>query len=329
MSNTYFISTLYSGFEATAWLDFALDAALPVFFGLLAVLEISSPFKKSARKRLRQSYQANLGLFAVNGVLMALLSVSSLLVLAQNYSHWGLLSAVDNTHLKIGLSLLLLDALLYAWHFACHHFDSLWLFHKVHHNDAAVNTSTAFRVHVAELLLTTLVKSLAIVLLGIDAMALLLYETVYPFFIIFHHANIKFNAEYWLGWLVIVPALHRTHHAELRHQHDHNYGAVLSVWDRLLGTLLVQEPDAIGLAGDSPQTVWGLLGFGFGFNGPATAIPALDAMIAEAAYYRAEKRNFSPGDELADWLEAKRDILNSAYANNLEQEAWHLPSLWP
>ena len=30
--------------------------------------------------------------------------------------------------------------------------------------------------------------------------------------------------------------------------------------------------------------------------------------ISEAAYYRAQKRNFQPGDEQADWLEAEREI---------------------
>lgn len=32
------------------------------------------------------------------------------------------------------------------------------------------------------------------------------------------------------------------------------------------------------------------------------------AMVAEAAYYRAEKRGFAPGKELDDWLEAEKEI---------------------
>jgi hypothetical protein len=31
-------------------------------------------------------------------------------------------------------------------------------------------------------------------------------------------------------------------------------------------------------------------------------------MIAEAAYHRAEQRNFEPGHELEDWLAAEREI---------------------
>lgn len=42
----------------------------------------------------------------------------------------------------------------------------------------------------------------------------------------------------------------------------------------------------------------------------ATPDPAIERrrMIAEAAYYRAQERNFHPGSELDDWLRAERDI---------------------
>jgi hypothetical protein len=33
-----------------------------------------------------------------------------------------------------------------------------------------------------------------------------------------------------------------------------------------------------------------------------------EAMIAEAAYYRAEARGFEAGHELEDWLDAEREI---------------------
>ena len=41
----------------------------------------------------------------------------------------------------------------------------------------------------------------------------------------------------------------------------------------------------------------------------------LDAMIAEAAYYKAEKRGFSPGNDLRDWLEAKKEIITQLYGD--------------
>ena len=33
-----------------------------------------------------------------------------------------------------------------------------------------------------------------------------------------------------------------------------------------------------------------------------------EALIAEAAYFRAEKRGFTPGHEVEDWLAAERKI---------------------
>ncbi len=37
-------------------------------------------------------------------------------------------------------------------------------------------------------------------------------------------------------------------------------------------------------------------------------IEDLRAAIAEAAYYRAEKRGFEPGYEVSDWVEAEQEI---------------------
>jgi hypothetical protein len=34
----------------------------------------------------------------------------------------------------------------------------------------------------------------------------------------------------------------------------------------------------------------------------------LEAMVAEAAYYKAEHRGFAPGFEMDDWLEAEREL---------------------
>jgi len=36
--------------------------------------------------------------------------------------------------------------------------------------------------------------------------------------------------------------------------------------------------------------------------------PSRESMIAESAYYRAERRGFAPGGELDDWLAAEREV---------------------
>lgn len=46
-----------------------------------------------------------------------------------------------------------------------------------------------------------------------------------------------------------------------------------------------------------------------------SSVPAgseLGHMIAEAAYYKAEKRGFEPGHEDEDWLAAENEVLSPA-----------------
>jgi hypothetical protein len=224
--------------------------------------------------------------------------------------------------------------LLYFWHKASHRFDALWMFHKVHHNDPYLNVSTAFRLHIVELLLITVLKAAYIIVLGVDPMLVIINETILTLFVMFHHTNISFRGEKRLGQIIIAPYLHRVHHSTERSEHDTNYGAVFSVWDRLFGTLTEREPLQIGIKDSSPQTVLGLVKFGFTpAIAPCIALPPasmqslanpapayepnlnLKSMIAEAAYYKAEKRAFTPGNEMRDWLEAKREIVRMVYGD--------------
>ena len=38
-------------------------------------------------------------------------------------------------------------------------------------------------------------------------------------------------------------------------------------------------------------------------------MPSIGSLIATAAYFIAAERNFEPGHELDDWLEAERQVL--------------------
>ncbi|MDD5461718.1 MAG: sterol desaturase family protein [Methylococcales bacterium] len=289
---------------------------LLMVFTILMILEHQSPRKKLPAKHLQQSFKTNIGLFIVNSIAMSSVSTSSLWILAKQYSDTGLLNALSSPGWKAVLSFLLLDLLIYLWHKACHRFDCLWMFHKVHHNDPYLNTSTAFRVHFVELFITNLLKAALIVLLGIEEAVVLTNEVIITLFVMFHHANISFMGEQFLGKIIIVPSLHRTHHSIQRNEHDSNYGAVLSIWDRLFGTLSEREPAEIGIKGNSPQDVVNLIKFGFTVHAsPSLEAIDIEAMIAEAAYYKAEKRGFYPGDDIRDWLEAKRDIIKQVYTD--------------
>ncbi|HEY8099024.1 MAG TPA: sterol desaturase family protein [Methylobacter sp.] len=287
---------------------------LALFFILFMIFEFCDPREKLPANQLRQSYRANLELFVFNSVVMSLLAVPSLLVLAEQFAGKGLLNYIQNPVGKAVISFLAIDLLLYALHKASHSFDYLWMFHKVHHNDPYLNVSTAFRIHLLEIGVLTVMKALLIVVLGIKGSFLLANEAIIVFFTMLHHSNITFRGEQLLGWFIITPYLHRVHHSTRRSEHDRNYGAVLSIWDRLFDTLAELNPAAIGLNGSLPQGLINLVKCGFTMTGGFSAQPgSLDVMIAEAAYYKAEKRGFRPGYELRDWLEAKSEIIRLVY----------------
>ncbi len=309
-------------------------------FTLLLGLEAS--FSQGERRPgvYRQAYLANLGTFFLNDTLLSLLSVSSLWLVAERYAQWGLLSALPDSFWKVALSFLLLDLTLYFWHRANHAFDWLWMFHKVHHSDPTMNVTTAFRLHFVEVLLTMLVKAVFIVVVGVDAALVVANEALITLFVMFHHANLSFRGEHWLSRFTIVPYLHRVHHSARREEHDRNYGFVFSWWDRLFGTLAELKPAAMGLRNIEGQGMFELVRFGltwqaspnpnpvaasgrnllglvkFGLPTRVSSRPnpsSIRAMIAEAAYFRAEKRGFKPGDEFVDWLEAEREITSRMF----------------
>ena len=49
---------------------------------------------------------------------------------------------------------------------------------------------------------------------------------------------------------------------------------------------------------------------------PTAETTSLNEMIATAAYFIAQQRNFAPGDELRDWLMAEQQVLASRSAKN-------------
>ncbi|MFM8396007.1 MAG: sterol desaturase family protein, partial [Acidobacteriota bacterium] len=75
--------------------------------------------------------------------------------------------------------------------------------------------------------------------LGLTIGELVIYEMVMFPVILLHHSNIRFpeRLDRALRVLIVTPAVHRIHHSVERIETDSNYGSILSVWDRVAGTL--------------------------------------------------------------------------------------------
>jgi sterol desaturase/sphingolipid hydroxylase (fatty acid hydroxylase superfamily) len=243
--------------------DDLLTLAFLGALGYFVYLEFQRPFLRPGLKAVKKSYSTNVTTFLVNDIALSLLSIPSLYLVAQGFSGFGLLSSMPDTPLKYLVAFLLLDLSLYLWHYWTHHCDALWRFHKVHHSDRTFNVTTGLRFHMGELALEALVRVLFIAAFGVSADIVLLNQTLISLFVLFHHTNVSLRHEHLLSRLVIVPGLHRMHHSAVREEHDSNYGAVLSIWDRLFGTLREGKPEVIGLKDVDDQSVTDLFKYGF------------------------------------------------------------------
>jgi sterol desaturase/sphingolipid hydroxylase (fatty acid hydroxylase superfamily) len=216
-------------------------------FALLLFMEALRPYKKFAGRTLKQSFATNTSAFVFNNIIMSLLSVSTLFVVADRYSGYGILSGLDSGPLKWILSFILFDFSVYVWHFIGHHSEALWRFHKIHHSDKSFHVTTGFRFHVFDELLEVIVKSLCAVAIGAEAKVVVVCEVVRMAFVLLHHSNLVIPGEKWLSYIFITPFLHRAHHSTLRSEHDSNYGIVLSIWDLIFRTRKEVVPEKIGL----------------------------------------------------------------------------------
>nr|MBP6688303.1 sterol desaturase family protein [Lacibacter sp.] len=68
----------------------------------------------------------------------------------------------------------------------------------------------------------------------------MIYTTMVVLATAFTHANISLpvKLDRALSWFLISPNMHKVHHHWKQPYTDSNYGAVFSIWDRLLGTFM-------------------------------------------------------------------------------------------
>ncbi len=150
------------------------------------------------------------------------------------------------------LGILVLDFSIYLWHLLTHVVPFLWRFHRVHHSDMNMDVSTANRFHIGEFLVSGLVRLVTIYVFGIPLFSYILFEILVNLSIQFHHSSVRLPAQFERFWMLLFvpPLLHRIHHSVRIAERDSNYGVLLSLWDRMLGTLrydVAQEGIVIGV----------------------------------------------------------------------------------
>lgn len=218
---------------------------LRVFFFLtvlfvIMIWEWLSPRRKLSFSRLKR-WPNNLLLIAFNSFLVRLvLPVFAVgaAIWAQKVG-WGLLNHVAiNFWFKVIICVIVFDFIIYLQHVIFHAVPLLWRVHKMHHTDLDIDTTTGLRFHPVEILLSMLIKIVAVILLGAPALSVLIFEVLLNATSMFNHGNIYIPTwiDRYLRLIIVTPDMHRVHHSIIWQETNSNYGFNLSWWDRLWRT---------------------------------------------------------------------------------------------
>ena len=217
------------------------------FFGVFAAVavgELVAPRRRlSVSKALR--WANNLGLVFLNSALIRLIFPAAAVgVAAFAAEHgWGMLNYYRVGHFPAVLvAVVALDFIIYLQHVLVHAVPALWRLHRVHHADLDYDVTTGARFHPIEIVLSTLIKFAAIVVLGPPVVAVVVFEVLLNATAMFNHGNLRLPLalDRALRWLVVTPDMHRVHHSVEDDEANSNFGFNLPWWDRLFGTYRAQ-----------------------------------------------------------------------------------------
>ena len=132
-------------------------------------------------------------------------------------------------------------------HVTEHKVPFLWRFHVIHHADNNVDVTTGLRHHPGESLLRGIFFFVGILVSGAPMYAVMIFQTILVIATAFTHANISLpkKLDAALSYVLVSPNMHKVHHHWKQPYTDSNYGAILSIWDRLLGTFIKLAPTDI------------------------------------------------------------------------------------
>ena len=135
-------------------------------------------------------------------------------------------------------TVLALDGATYLVHRLLHRIPSLWRVHLVHHIDASVDATTAFRQHPVEGLVRFSFIAGTAWILGAPPVAVAAYRLLGSLNAVVEHANIRVPR--WLDRILVsvwvTPHMHKIHHSRERAETDSNYANLFSFFDRVFGT---------------------------------------------------------------------------------------------
>ena len=215
-------------------------ASYAVVFAGMALWEWFAP-RRALTVGRRPRWPGNLGILAVDIVAVRLLvptaAVGVALIAATR--GWGLLNLAGlPSWAAVVIGVIALDFVIYIQHYVFHYVPAFWRLHRMHHADLDIDVTTGVRFHPLEILLSLAIKMAAVVVLGVPALAVLVFEVLLNATSMFNHSNVALppRIERIARWIVVTSQMHQVHHSIVRAETNSNFGFNLPWWDRLFGT---------------------------------------------------------------------------------------------
>ncbi len=136
--------------------------------------------------------------------------------------------------LQVGIVVVVYDLGHYIMHRVMHERIG-WSVHAAHHSPERLYWLNATRFHPLELAIDGAQEKLALELLGPSREANIAYQVFRGIFGQIQHANVDIDSGP-LNAVLSTPERHRWHHSVEPSEGNTNYGAIVSVWDRALGS---------------------------------------------------------------------------------------------
>jgi len=138
-------------------------------------------------------------------------------------------------------------------HRLAHEWGPLWRVHAVHHSAPRLYWLNATRFHPVEMAMEGTAEAIVLAVLGAGEDTLLAHSVVRALYGQIQHGNVDLDSGV-VNQVLATPERHRWHHSTVAAEGNTNYGAIVSTWDRLMGTDWLPEDrpfDAeIGVGGD-------------------------------------------------------------------------------
>ena len=209
-------------------------------FALIFIWEQMSP-RRSMTTSKKVRWISNLGITFLNPLVVHLVFpiLAIDMALKAREGGWGLLNNFDLPYwLDIVVGIIVLDLVIYLQHVMFHAIPILWRLHMVHHADLDYDLTTGLRFHPFEIILSMGIKLSVVVIFGLPAVAVLIFEVLLNGAAMFNHGNIRLplKIDRILRYFIVTPDMHRVHHSVIIRETNSNYGFNLPWWDRLFGT---------------------------------------------------------------------------------------------